>query len=63
MVKSFNSKIGFITNLASNFIAMLSNYPEDSREHKEIRKRIDLLRYYQGSKLALLCSNAQIKIQ
>lgn len=50
MTKSFNSKIGFITNLASSFIAMLSDYDKDSDEYKEIRKRIDLLRYYQGSK-------------
>lgn len=48
-VKSFNTKIGFITNIASSLIAMLSNYNEDTKEYKEIRKRIDLLRYYQGS--------------
>lgn len=47
--KSFNSKIGFITNLASNFIAMLSNFDPESREYKELEKRIDLLRFYQGS--------------
>lgn len=47
-VKSFDTKIGFITNLASNFIAMLSNYTKDSKEYKELKKRIDLLRYHQG---------------
>jgi len=47
-VKSFDTKIGFITNLASNFIAMLADYKEDSKEYKELRKRIDLLRYHQG---------------
>lgn len=56
-VRSFNSKIGFITNLASNFIAMLNNFDVDSDEYKELRKRIDLLRYYQGSMLAPLCSD------
>lgn len=47
--KSFNSKIGFITNLASNFIAMLYNFDPKSEEYKELKKRIDLLRFYQGS--------------
>ena len=47
--KSFNSKIGQITNLASTLISMLSDFPKDSPEYKEIRKRIDLLRFYQGS--------------
>lgn len=47
-VKSFDTKIGFITNLASAFIAMLSDYKEDSKEYKELKKRIDLLRYHQG---------------
>lgn len=48
-VKSFNSKIGGITNLASNMFAMLSNFKEDSDEYKELKRRIALLRYYQGS--------------
>lgn len=48
-VRSFNSKIGFITNLASNFIAMLPDFSEDSDEYKELKRRIDLLRFYQGS--------------
>lgn len=45
---AFNTKVGFITNLASNFIAMLNNYNENSEEYKEIRKRIDILRKFQG---------------
>ena len=48
--KSFNTKIGFITNIASSLIAMLANYSEDSNEYKEIKKRISLLRFYQGSR-------------
>lgn len=47
--KSFNSKIGVITNIASNMIAMLSHYKENTREHKELKKRIKLLRFHQGS--------------
>ena len=47
--RSFNTKIGFITNLASNLIAMLSNFDPNSEEYKEIRRRIDLLRFFQGS--------------
>lgn len=47
-VKSFDTKIGFITNLASTFISMLSNYSKESKEYKELKKRIDLLRYHQG---------------
>ena len=47
--RSFDTKIGFITNLASNLIAMLSNFNPDSEEYKEIRRRVDLLRFYQGS--------------
>lgn len=47
-VKSFDTKIGFITNLASNFIAMRSSYNNESKEYKELTKRIDLLRYHQG---------------
>lgn len=47
-VRAFDSKIGFITNLASNFIAMSYNFKEDSDEHKELIKRVNLLRYFQG---------------
>lgn len=45
---SFDQKIGQITNLASTLISMLSEFPEDSAEWKEIRKRIDVLRRFQG---------------
>lgn len=47
--KSFNTKIGFITNIASTLIAMLYNFPKESNEYKEIKRRISLLRYYQGT--------------
>lgn len=47
--KSFNTKIGVITNIASNMISLKSIYNENSDEYKELDKRIRLLRYYQGS--------------
>ena len=47
-VKSFDSPIGGITNLASNLYAMLGLFPKDSREYNEIEKRIRLLRRAQG---------------
>lgn len=47
--RSFNTKIGFITNIASSLIAMLSSFPKESDEYKEIKRRISLLRFYQGS--------------
>ena len=28
---------------------MMANYSEDSVEYKELKKRVDLLRFYQGS--------------
>ncbi len=47
--KSFNSKIGVITNIASNMISLKSVYSPDSDEYKELDRRIKLLRYFQGS--------------
>ena len=47
-VRSFNSPIGGITNLASTLISMLSEFPKDSKEYQEIRKRIDIMRRKQG---------------
>ena len=49
MTKSFNTKIGVITNIASNMISLKSVYSEDMPEYIELDKRIRLLRYYQGS--------------
>ena len=48
-VRSFNSVIGGITNMASNFIAMQKNFPVSSKEYQELERRINLLRFYQGS--------------
>lgn len=47
-VKSFDSPIGGITNLASNLYAMKDSFPKDSKEYIEIEKRIRMLRFYQG---------------
>lgn len=46
--KSFESPIGGITNLASNLYAMLPNFEEGTKEYNEIKKRIKLLRRFQG---------------
>ena len=52
-VKSFDSPIGGITNLASNLFALLKLFDKDSKEYKEIWKRIKLLRYFQGCAINL----------
>ena len=51
--KSFDSPIGGITNLASNLFALLKLFDKDSKEYKEIWKRIKLLRYFQGCAINL----------
>ena len=52
--KSFDTKIGQITNLASSLISLLSEFPVDSDEYKEVRRRIDLLRRFQGDAMIVL---------
>ena len=47
-VKSFDQKIGQVTNLASTLISLLSDFDKDSSEYKEVRRRIDILRRFQG---------------
>lgn len=47
--KSFNAKIGFITNLATSFIGLREQYEPNTDEYKELTKRINLLRFHQGS--------------
>ena len=49
MVKSFNSKIGVITNIVSNMISMQSIYSPETYEYKELDKRIKQMRYHQGT--------------
>lgn len=50
-LRSFNSKIGTITNYSTTFITMLANFKEDSDEYKEILNRIKLLRRYIGDSI------------
>ena len=54
-VKSFDSPIGGITNLASNLYAMKELFPKDSKEYIEIEKRIRLLRRCQGDAIKIIC--------
>ena len=49
MVKSFNTKIGVITNIVSNMISMQSIYSPDTDEYQELNKRIKQMRYHQGT--------------
>lgn len=48
-VKSFDSPIGGITNLASNLYALKELFDKNSKEYAEIEKRIRMLRFYQGT--------------
>lgn len=47
-VKSFNQKIGVVTNIASNMISMKSTYKPKDAEYVELDKRIRMLRQFQG---------------
>jgi len=45
----FNSKVGFVTNVATTAFAMLPMFDKDSLEYKELIKRLKCLRKEQGS--------------
>lgn len=47
--KSFNTKIGVITNLATSLICLRERFKKDSVEYIELTRRINLLRFHQGS--------------
>ncbi len=47
--KSFNTKIGVITNLATSLICLRDQYDKNDSEYKELSRRINLLRFHQGS--------------
>lgn len=47
--RGFNTKIGVITNLATSLLCLRSQYDKDSKEYKELTRRINLLRFHQGS--------------
>lgn len=48
-IDGFNSKVGFITNVATTAFAMLEMFPKDSPEYIEIIKRLKRFRKEQGS--------------
>jgi hypothetical protein len=47
--KSFNTPIGFITNLATSFTTLRELFDKISKEYGKLTKRINLLRFHQGS--------------
>lgn len=50
-LRSFDTKIGTITNYSTAFIAMLANFKEGTPEHNELLERIKLLRRYIGDSI------------
>ena len=48
-LKGFNTKVGFLTNISTTMYAMLSKYSEDSKEYKELIRRLKQCRKEQGS--------------
>lgn len=50
-LRSFDCKVGTITNYSTAFIAMLANFKEGSPEHSELLERIKLLRRYIGDSI------------
>jgi hypothetical protein len=50
-LRSFDCKVGVITNYSTAFISMLSNFKEGSQEYNELIERIKLLRRYIGDSI------------
>ncbi|MGK4040928.1 hypothetical protein AB0Y20_01405 [Heyndrickxia oleronia] len=50
-LRSFDSKVGSITNYSTTFISMLANFKKDSDEYKILLDRIKLLRRYIGDSI------------
>lgn len=50
-LRSFDSKVGTITNYSTTFITMLANFKEGTPEHNELLTRIKLLRRYIGDSI------------
>lgn len=50
-LRSFDSKVGTITNYSTTFITMLANFKEGSDEYNELLNRIKLLRRYIGDSI------------
>ena len=47
--KGFNTKVGFLTNLSTTMYAMLPMFRKNSKERKELIKRLKLCRKIQGT--------------
>jgi hypothetical protein len=50
-LRSFDCKVGTITNYSTTFISMLANFKEGTPEHNELIERIKLLRRYIGDSI------------
>ncbi len=50
-ILSFNSKVGFITNVSSTCHAMLSEYDFGSPEYNELQRRLKVFRLLQGESI------------
>lgn len=50
-LRSFDSKVGSITNYSTTFISMLANFKVNSPEYNELISRIKLLRRYIGDSI------------
>ncbi|WP_299831275.1 hypothetical protein [uncultured Metabacillus sp.] len=50
-LRSFDSKVGTITNYSTTFISMLANFKKGSSEYNELLSRIKLLRRYIGDSI------------
>jgi len=48
-LKGFNTKVGFLTNLSTTMYSMLPKFKEDSKEYKEIIRRLKQCRKEQGA--------------
>ena len=48
-LNGFNTKVGFVTNVATTAFGMLPMFKEGSKEHNELIKRLKCLRKEQGS--------------
>ena len=48
-LKGFNTKVGFLTNCSTTMYSMLPMFTEDSKEHKELIRRLKQCRKEQGA--------------
>jgi hypothetical protein len=50
-IKSFNSKVGFITNVSTTMYTLLPLFEKGSKEYNEVIERLKLCRFYQGCEI------------